>query len=643
MFCHMLSAIRFLQDFILIAASRKPSLLISTFAFLLSMSILAEEPQQKRSDVRVLIDVSGSMKKNDPENLRVPALQLITNLMPPDSEAGVWSFGKYVNMLVPHKKVDDAWKDMANKAAPTIKSNAMFTNIGDAMIKASYDWLSKNDEEKRSLILLTDGVVDISKDSFQNAQARVKIIKEVLPQLKNAGVNIHTVALSKDADINLLQRLSKETDGWFNQVEKAEELTPVFLKIFEQATDRDKVPIEGNEFDIDKAIEEFTLLVFTKKDAPQTVLVSPSKQKITSSSKIATVSWFEDVNFDLVTIKTPEPGTWMIQADMDPDNRVMIVSNLKMVTSSLPNNVLANEKLLLKVTLQQDDKIITKSEFLELATISNSILKEEQEKFAVEAMDDGKASDEKDGDGVFTSLLNVGEESGKVDVVINADSPTFKRQKRFQMNVYGSPMDIHPIVSDKPGVTHQLEITPKEEVISTENFTVKAKILTPEGTELELEAEDFGSIRKVIRVPFSEKGGRYTVDFSASGKTITQRDFSVSLPSFIFEQPIIEVKEPVKEPEPPEEIEKPAEPEQEVKTEETSAEETPPEETDEESQPAEGGSNLLLWASLGLVINLVIGAIGYLVWKRSKKSSQSTVEALKRELGAEEDNEESTT
>ena len=36
-----------------------------------------EEPV---SDVRILIDVSGSMKKNDPNNLRAPALRLVIGL-----------------------------------------------------------------------------------------------------------------------------------------------------------------------------------------------------------------------------------------------------------------------------------------------------------------------------------------------------------------------------------------------------------------------------------------------------------------------------------------------------------------------------------------------------------------------------------
>ncbi len=53
------------------------------------------------SDVRVVIDVSGSMKQNDPQNLRAPGLRLLSGLLPPESAAGVWTFasGQYAGAL----------------------------------------------------------------------------------------------------------------------------------------------------------------------------------------------------------------------------------------------------------------------------------------------------------------------------------------------------------------------------------------------------------------------------------------------------------------------------------------------------------------------------------------------------------------
>jgi len=68
-------------------------------------AVCADGGQPDTADVRVLIDISGSMKKNDPNNLRRPALRLLVGLLPEDSRAGVWTFGQYVNMQVPLGKV----------------------------------------------------------------------------------------------------------------------------------------------------------------------------------------------------------------------------------------------------------------------------------------------------------------------------------------------------------------------------------------------------------------------------------------------------------------------------------------------------------------------------------------------------------
>ncbi|OQX44630.1 MAG: hypothetical protein B0D88_02055 [Candidatus Sedimenticola endophacoides] len=77
-------------------------------------------PEVAPPDVRVLIDISGSMKQNDPRNLRRPALRLLVGLLPEDARAGVWTFGQYVNMQVPLGKVDTGWKGRAREGASKI-------------------------------------------------------------------------------------------------------------------------------------------------------------------------------------------------------------------------------------------------------------------------------------------------------------------------------------------------------------------------------------------------------------------------------------------------------------------------------------------------------------------------------------------
>ncbi len=61
-------------------------------------------------DVRILIDVSGRMQANDPENLRVPAVRLVAEVMPRGATSGIWTFSERVEPLIPAAIVDDEWK-----------------------------------------------------------------------------------------------------------------------------------------------------------------------------------------------------------------------------------------------------------------------------------------------------------------------------------------------------------------------------------------------------------------------------------------------------------------------------------------------------------------------------------------------------
>ena len=45
----------------------------------------------------------------------------------------------------------------------------------------------------------------------------------------------------------------------------------------------------------------------------------------------------------MITIASPQKGEWTLQADVDPDNRVMIVTDLKLQTSEIPTHIAAGE------------------------------------------------------------------------------------------------------------------------------------------------------------------------------------------------------------------------------------------------------------------------------------------------------------
>ncbi len=383
------------------------------------------------ADVRILIDVSGSMKQNDPQNLRKPALRMLVGLLPEDSRAGVWTFGQYVNEEIPLGKVDNGWRDRARQEADKIHSRGLYTDIEEALLRSSEDWKDSDSKYSRHLILLTDGVVDISKNSLANASSRRRIVDDILPRLKKLGVKLHSIALSKTADHHLLKKMSERTDGWYEQIDDAQQLQRIFLRIFEKVAKPDTVPLKDNKFRIDASVKEATLLVFHSEGQEPTKIVTPGGVSFSFENPPKGVNWHRDDGYDLLTITKPEVGTWQILADVDPDNRVMIITDLKMVTNDLPNRMLQGELTKLKIRFTDQGKKIDNKEFLDVVAIravhtdSNGVSEPRP------VFDDGKDGDSAAGDGVFT--LTVGKDigKGKVELVVTAEGKTFVRERHY--------------------------------------------------------------------------------------------------------------------------------------------------------------------------------------------------------------------
>lgn len=325
------------------------------------------------TDVRLVIDVSGSMKQNDPKNLREPAVDLLVRLLPDGSRAGVWTFGKYVNMLVPYQTVDDAWREMAKSKAAQINSVGLFTNIGEALERAAHDRKKTGNAKDTHVILLTDGMVDVDKNPELNQKEWLRIADKVLPELKAGGYTVHTIALSENADRELLEKMAVATDGVAAVAQSAEDLMSVFLKAFDAAAPAEQVPLKGNSFVVDSSVEEFTALVFRENANEETKLLSPDKKVYSASNSDADVAWYRSSSYDLITAKQPLEGEWTVQADLKPNSRITVVSDLNLRVKSLPNNVFRGESLNLSFLLQEDGKTLKNESFLSLLTSEASL------------------------------------------------------------------------------------------------------------------------------------------------------------------------------------------------------------------------------------------------------------------------------
>ncbi|MCU7837574.1 MAG: VWA domain-containing protein [gamma proteobacterium symbiont of Taylorina sp.] len=438
-----------------------------------------ETPSQN-SDIRVLIDVSGSMKKNDPKNLRLPALRLLVGLLPPDSTASAWNFGTNAKLLVPLGSTDEKWKETAHQASKKIHSKDLFTNIGKALDAAIADWDEQTPDSKtgqRSIILLTDGMVDISKNDKKNNKERNRILTELLPKIEKTGAQIHTIALSKNADHDFLKQLSTKTDGGYEQTDNAEQLERIFLRLFEKTTQRDTVPLVDNKFLVDESILELTLLVFKTKDASPTIVIEPDKNSYQQNNKPGYVKWQSENNYDLVTITRPKVGEWSINAQTDPDNRVMVVTNLQIQTARIPNNIFIGETLNIALFLTDDNKIITDDNFLQFTSISAMQIKPVNNRWFLH--DNGLRGDKEAHDGIYNVSINKSLSIGKHQFTLQAKSETFQREVNYSLLVHDiNLINTRVIRTNKNNKEyHQILVTPNIEFIRAKKLQLSASLM----------------------------------------------------------------------------------------------------------------------------------------------------------------------
>jgi len=312
-----------------------------------------------QGDVRIIVDISGSMKANDPENLRQPAVRLLARMLPDSADAGVWTFGQWVNMLVPHGTVDDSWRQNAVTQSRKINSVALRTNLGEALEKASDAYLSGEDLGNTDFILLTDGKVDLADDPAVNAAERQRILGPLLSGLTQRGATLHTVALSEEADIRMLEALAAESGGHFSLASSAEGLNRAFLKALNAAVPQDQIPLDSEGFKVDKGVEEFTALIFWGEDETSSTrtleLIDPDGNRFSKGSVAGNMQWAAETGYDLITVTEPADGQWQVNGELGEGSRVTVVSDLRMVVSPVPASFTTDDPISLNVAFFEEE------------------------------------------------------------------------------------------------------------------------------------------------------------------------------------------------------------------------------------------------------------------------------------------------
>lgn len=211
-------------------------LLFYIFVFLFCCIPLSQVSAQKgptlKIDAILVLDNSGSMKKNDPNFLAKKSVLAFIKALSGDTRLGIVIFSDKSELHLPLTSISDVkFSTEVEKALAKLDYRGRLTDIPGGVERGLYELKQKSRPDAlKAIILMTDGIVDLG-DPGKNKE-RTMWLKEVLLQgAKDNNIYIFGIAFTEEADFALIQTIAQKTEADYYRALTPEELQGVFEKL----------------------------------------------------------------------------------------------------------------------------------------------------------------------------------------------------------------------------------------------------------------------------------------------------------------------------------------------------------------------------------------------------------------------------
>ena len=188
-------------------------------------------PAALARDIVLVLDNSGSMRQNDPAALTRQAVATFVGRMDPDTHIGMVFFDRDAREVLPLTRLGDTTADALNQKLDGLDYRGRRTNLAAALERAIYSLKQQGRAEaSRSVVLLTDGVIDMG-DRAKDRDSAQWLRDELAADAAEHGIAIFSIALGNKADVLLLHALAQKAEGDYFRAERAEDLAAVLDEI----------------------------------------------------------------------------------------------------------------------------------------------------------------------------------------------------------------------------------------------------------------------------------------------------------------------------------------------------------------------------------------------------------------------------
>jgi len=399
----------------------------------------------------ILFDVSGSMRHNDPQRLSVAAAELFIDLAQLQDAVGLVVFSDRGVPLVPLRTLaDPTTGTLLHTHLRTLKFTGQTTDLAAALEAGLAGLPPDPDKTHRDLVLLlTDGQLDLGQRRRSEEPARLAHIRHIiLPQYRQRGIGLHTIAFTAEADQAFLQEIAQATGGEFRFIKDAAILHKAFSQLLILAHQSDSFPLDHENFVIDKSVQDVSL-VFAKREPHERIgLVTPQHGVAHADNVPPGMTWNSTPAYDRVQITQPEPGTWQIERPAGVQEGVAIVasSTLSLQVELSPAYQEAGEPISLRAFLQDKGQPVREAEQVQQLTMRAEVTTSQRGPLPIILTAEST--------GVFVATLPPLQTTGQYGLVVTAASPTLQRQRTLSFTLH--PRCFQTTVASTVPVTAQL-------------------------------------------------------------------------------------------------------------------------------------------------------------------------------------------
>ncbi|MEO0196028.1 MAG: VWA domain-containing protein [candidate division WOR-3 bacterium] len=440
------------------------------------------------TEVVILIDVSGSMVKLDPEGLAREGSKMINDIadiLQAPVKVNVIFYGEKSRVIALGLNPAEV-KNILTDSLKAVKYEK-YSDLRSALVLAKDILKKRSDKRQAFVIILTDGrIKEDDIPSGEDINNYLATLSSMASDFKDNNWNIFV--FSTHEAVQSIIDLANFSGGAYEKLDNLSELSSRFINLMEEKVLRFKVDVKPNsliKLPVEEGVAEIGLVIgFNPKERHYLKIYDPYGKEVEGKRK-------EGKGYIVVIVENPKPGVWKFEISKGA-TILLSMAIPKIISPSWehPYTEPINVKLKLEPILPKhpDWKNFNAKIYVEYPSGKQEVY---------DLYDDGKNGDENPWDGIFGRNIGKFPEGEYVFTAVVSHRPTnaeIRIKKRVKLVYIPIPkIDIEgPWILSRPlkisiGISNR-----SGKVFTEENYTLR--VVDPKGNteNVNLQRDNFG-------------------------------------------------------------------------------------------------------------------------------------------------------